>query len=818
MLDALGILCRRPGGDAIVQILASQAPTWLIQFPALVTREQRETLHRELLGATRERMLREIGEALETITATVPLLLILEDLQWADPSTVDLISAVARGRVPAKLMLIVTHRPMDLSPSEHPLRQVKQDLLVRHLCHEIALQPLAETDVAEYMGAGASEETPAANPPYGLATLVHRHSEGNPLFMVAALEHMAQRGLISGENGAWQLNVPLEEIDLEVPESLRMMIEAQIERLSPKELRALEVASIRGVSFTPRLLAPVAALDEEDFEDLCQDLSRRQQMVRSGEADQFPDGTVSQRYEFAHALYREVFYSRQAPSRRAKLHLRIGERLEELYANHDNEIAAQLAQHFEEASDWPRAIKYLRLAADSARRRYAHREAVAILQHAAQLVNRLPEPDRTKREMEVLEQLGMFYVAAFDARGLETYQKLVAFAADQGLVEVEIRALLEMALPAAWTSAQLYLDTIERTLQLSAGLVDRLLRARTRARCFAWRAVAGRWSAEDAERCREAMQEIERLGDRLVVAEHRLQYTYMQSLSSHYGEAHRSGIESLAILLKQEDLNPYLGVLYQIYRYLVPRNLSLWGEWGQALNENEAGKAFMDKNGDYFRGQEMLLLKAWVHSLAMDFAGAVAICEAIFTSVRVPSAVRSCHILIGSAEAALGNHDRALEHLLKVKHEMDRQPMMDDWFNSMPLQAGLTELCLSKGDLAQARIEAERFLDISLATAERTYQGLAWEANARIALAEADGARAEECIVSALSTIEGYEVPLAAWRVHATAADLYSRTGRKDLAERHRALSRATIMKLANSLDPDDPLRTTFLRARGAGP
>src|SRR6202030_2899395 len=81
ILEALGQLCRRPGGDSLVQVLASHAPTWLTQFPALVTREQRETLHRELLGATRERMLREIGEALEIITATTSLLLVLEDLQ-----------------------------------------------------------------------------------------------------------------------------------------------------------------------------------------------------------------------------------------------------------------------------------------------------------------------------------------------------------------------------------------------------------------------------------------------------------------------------------------------------------------------------------------------------------------------------------------------------------------------------------------------------------------------------------------------------------------------------------------------------------------
>jgi len=811
MLEALGKLCRRPGGDSVIQVLASQAPTWLTQFPALVTREQRESLRRELLGATRERMLREIGEALETIASTTPLLLVLEDLQWVDPSTVDLISALARGRMPCKLILIGTYRPTDVPLSEHPLNQVKQDLLAHRLCHEIALQPLGETDIAEYMSA----EVPGENLPAGLAGLVHRHSEGNPLFMVAALEDMTERGFVSQENGSWKLNVSLEEIDLEVPENLRAMIEAQIERLNAGEKRALEVASVTGVSFSARIYAAPAALDEENFEDLCEELSRRQLMVRWAGSHQFPDGTVSPCYEFAHALYREVFYRRQSPGRRAKVHLLIGGRLEALYANHEIEIAAQLAEHFEKALDWPRAVKYMRLAADSARRRYGHREAAAILQHAAGLVPRLPQVDGPTCEIEILEQLATFYVALAEIpAALETYRRLAALAAHHCLIDVEVRALMDMALPAAWTSAQLYIETIERALQLSDMQDDPLKRARTRARCFAWRAVAGRWRPEDAKSCRTAMEEIELMGDPLVIAEHRIQYNYTQSLSSRYHEAHQSGIDSFATLLKQDDLNPYLGVLYQIHRHLVGRNLLFWGEWGQALMHVQVETALLEKNGDLSRMMDPLIWKAWVHLHAMDFHGVIEICEFVMGSVRIPPAVRLWNILIGSAEAALGNHDRALGHLLNVKDAMERHPLMDDWYQSLPLQAGLAELWLGKGDLGQARYEAERFLDVSLATAERTYQGLAWETNARVAMAGEDWKRAEESIAKGLSTIERYEVPLAAWRVHGTAAELFARAGNVGLAEHHRELSRAMIAKLGNSLDPEDALRKTFLSAR----
>jgi predicted ATPase len=183
MLDALGRLCRGPQAGPIVQILFSDAPTWLAQFPSLLTPEHREMLQREILGATRERMVREIGDALESITAQTALLLVLEDLHWVDDSTLDLISALARRRTPAKLMLVATCRPSVPHSPSHPLKALMRDLLVRRLCSEIALTSLSEAEVEEYLGA----QSPASRPPPGLSALVHRHTEGNPLFMVAAL-------------------------------------------------------------------------------------------------------------------------------------------------------------------------------------------------------------------------------------------------------------------------------------------------------------------------------------------------------------------------------------------------------------------------------------------------------------------------------------------------------------------------------------------------------------------------------------------------------------------------------------------------------
>ena len=822
MLEALGELCRGPSGNRVVEILAAQAPTWLVQFPALLKPEHRRVLQQEILGATRDRMLREIRGALDTLASEAPLLLVFEDLQWVDPSTVDLISALARQRTAAKTMLAGTKRPVDMIAPEHPLKTLKRDLLVHHLCQEITLAPLGEAEVAEYLAA----ESPGTSLPEGFAELIHRRSEGNPLVMIALLDHMSQRGLILRENGKWNLGVPPEEIDLEVPETLRQVIEGQIDRLTTEQQRALEVASISGILFSPRVNAIPATQDEEGFEELCEQLAHRRYMVRRAGSREFPDGSDSPRYEFVHALYREVFYRRQTPGRRARLHLRVGMRLEQLFAGHESEMAAELAGHFEQGGDWQRAIKYLRLAADTAGRRSEPRQAAEILTHALDLVRKLPEDGRTAVEIEILEKLAAIYSVLGDSnRAVETYEALAARAAHDGLIDVEVRSLIEMAWPLSWISSQRSLEVLERALQLSARQEDPLLRARSRARCFAWRLWQG-WNPQDAEDFRSAFVEICNSDDRRVFAPYLADCGFIGCISSRYREAHRILIESRVIKLEAAQENPYLSTAY--VRGQLPLTLSLlfMGEWGEALREIKEAIAILDKNADYNWGQGVRPHLAWVHLQAMDFAGVLALCNSALLLVKDPElrpgpdypapyrfGLWKRLFLMGAAETALGDYESAREHLLAARADMDRPGPTCTWYWRMPLEHAITELWLAKGDLAQARPQAERFLAITMATAEHMWQALAWEANARIAIVEGSLDRAHECVVQALQTMEGFDVPLAAWRVHATSADVFRLRGDSALADRHCGLSRETILRLANSLAADDPLRNTFLSA-----
>lgn len=806
MLEALGQLCQGGRQDSVVQVLASQAPTWLIQFPALMKRGQQEKLQREILGAGRERMLREIADALEIITAESPMLLIFEDLHWADNSTIDLISVLARRRRAANLVLVATYRPVDVLLAEHPLKALKQDLLVHHLCHEIALEPLSEAEVREYLAA----ESKMASLPDGLASLLFRHSEGNPLFMVAALEHLKARKLIAEEDGNWKMDRAIEEIDVQAPDNLRQVIEGQIGQLNTEEQQSLEVASVMGTIFSSAVAARAANLNTEAFENICGRLSRRHQIVRSLHPQQLAEGGLSETYGFVHALYREVLYQSLSSGRKAKLHLQIGEGLEALHASRLSEAAAELAHHFEHGGDWLRAIRYLKLAADTAGRRFEPRQAGLILEHALELVSKLPEADRATREIEILEKLGKIYVVCFDTRAIQVYEALAGRASQAGLVDVEVRALLAMTLPLAWVNGPKYLETLERALQRSTSQ-DPVAQERTRITCLLSH-LGAEWNSRDAEECRKAYAEIRKKDDRVALRS-LVEWSYFHFNSSQYREAHRCATEGLAMLIEESAESPYLSATHSMYQHNITRIHLFLGEWGNALKEADAQTATATKNGNPDLAHVLGVSRAYIHLHGMDFDGAWKICESV---LRVPAwegMRRFCRILAGCADAGRNSYESALEHLLAVRHDMERQPLMEDWQLSMPLQWGFTDACLAKGDLTQARLEAERFLKVTLVSEERTWRALAFEANARVGIAEGDLARALDCIKQATQEMEGFEAPLAAWRIHATASKLYENLGERDSAETHRELSRVTIMKIANSMPPDEPLRKIFLSA-----
>src|SRR5215467_273443 len=151
VLEALGQLCRGAGGVRLVPLLRQNAPTWLVQMLWLLTATDRQQLRDELQGVTRERMLREFAAVVDTLTAEIPLVLILEDLHWSDYATLDLLALLARRRTSARLLVLGTYRPVEAIVHHHPLRTVVQDLRRHGYATELPLALLNVEAVAAYL-------------------------------------------------------------------------------------------------------------------------------------------------------------------------------------------------------------------------------------------------------------------------------------------------------------------------------------------------------------------------------------------------------------------------------------------------------------------------------------------------------------------------------------------------------------------------------------------------------------------------------------------------------------------------------------------
>ncbi len=401
VLEAFSRMCQEPGGQTLVDLLARVAPTWLVQMPWLVDTEELERLQDKVQASTRDRMLREMVEAVEIMTVKRPLILVLEDLHWSDYSTLDLLTALARRQESASLLVIGTYRPADVKMIDHPLSGLVQEIQVLEQGTELPLPSLSEAAVGDYLLRRFANMTL----PAGLVALLHQRTGGNPLFVRAVVDAWVAQGLLAERNGQWTLLAELDGLGVGLPNNLRRLIELQLIRLDTANQNILEVASVVGTEFAAAALAAGLTMTEEEIEARCEILAQQGQFLHASGLAEWPDGTVSACFEFSHQLYQEVLYERVTTGRRVRLHRQIGRRLEQGYGSRAPEKATELALHFGQGRDSSRAVTYLRFAAEQAMQRNAYREAIEHVTQALDILARhsdLPERDQHELALQLI--------------------------------------------------------------------------------------------------------------------------------------------------------------------------------------------------------------------------------------------------------------------------------------------------------------------------------------------------------------------------------------------------------------------------------
>lgn len=364
VLEALDLICRKSDER---EILTRKAPGWIRAL----------NNDGDLDGAGRSPG--DLCAALEALAQKRPLVLVFEDVQWADEATLELISALGRRRGAAKLLVLASFtQPFPLTSKS--LRALTQDLAIRRLACELTVSRLGKASLTKLLKTRLNAQAL----PTAFTDLIYMRSEGNALFAVTLLDHFVAEGLLTPDchDGEWKLRGPLEQIETSVPRELAEMIELELERLEAREQRLLEAASLINIAFPAWAVAAALEQDPAETEEACEELSRRFALFKRAGVDELPDGTQSNFYAFRHGLYREALYQRQPAARRAERHVRIAERLRSLFPGREDLIADQAAMHYEAACDWRRAAEILRLGEQRARARNAEAEAKALQQRA----------------------------------------------------------------------------------------------------------------------------------------------------------------------------------------------------------------------------------------------------------------------------------------------------------------------------------------------------------------------------------------------------------------------------------------------------
>ncbi|HSU15346.1 ATP-binding protein [Longimicrobium sp.] len=355
----------------------------------------------------RDRIFRQYTGMLRALSAQCPLLLVLDDLHWADGASIDLLFHLGRALENERILLVGSYRPNDVSigrdgrrhPLEAPLAELK-----RYLGDAwIDLDRAGCEQRRAFVHALVDAEPNRLDAEFREGLL--RHTAGHPLFAVEVLRTLQERGdLAHDAEGCWRAAGP---IDWDVlPARVEGVIEERIGRLTDELREVLTVASVEGTSFTTQVVARLREMGERQLLRLLSgELEKRHRLVVEGTTERVGARWVSQ-FAFSHVAFQQYLYHDLSARERMLLHAETAEVLEELYAGHTDRVALQLARHHELAGDPARAVDHRLRAASRALAVGAYAEARALLERSRELLAQVPAgPERDRRELEVLTRL-----------------------------------------------------------------------------------------------------------------------------------------------------------------------------------------------------------------------------------------------------------------------------------------------------------------------------------------------------------------------------------------------------------------------------
>ncbi len=345
-----------------------------------------ETLKRQTLLA--------ISQFFQRLAEKQPTVVVFEDLHWADPSSLEALEILLEVTDRAPLMLVLLSR-LERESGSWGIK-VKAETDYSHRYTEILLKPLSPGEQNNLV----DNLLTIAELPDATRRLILERTEGNPFYLEEIIRSLIDQGVIMREGDHWIATRDL--ATMSIPETLEGVLLARIDRLQEDLRRTLQMAAVIGKSFLYRLLEAIATAEKQ----LDQQLAQLQRVDLVREKARQPE----LEYTFKHSLTQEAAYNSLLMEQRREFHLRVGEALENLFADRLEKYLGLLAYHFESAGDYGKAVSYLTQAGDQARLTDEHSEAIGYYLRAAKLLEAQQEEPRLA---QVWLKLGLIYSANF---------------------------------------------------------------------------------------------------------------------------------------------------------------------------------------------------------------------------------------------------------------------------------------------------------------------------------------------------------------------------------------------------------------------
>ena len=377
----------------------------------------------------RYRLFDAVAAWLVAASAEEPLLLVLDDLQWAAKPTLILLRHVLRaggGRV----LVLGTYRDTELA-HDHPFVEVVADLRRQGGVERLSLSGLDDVGVAAIVEQASGRALDEAN--LALARAVYEETEGNPFFVREVLRHLAESGAVERGEGGWTTRLPVDQMG--IPEGVREVVGRRLSRLSGDANQALRIAAVVGPEFELGVVQAAGDLGENALLGAVEEAVAARVVIE----------VSATRFRFAHALVRATLYESLTATRKVALHRKAAQAVETIHAGALDDYLPALAHHWARASapaaDTARAVEYATRAGDQALAQLAHDEAVTYYRQALELLDAAPGAVDGQR-IPLLIALGEAERRAGDTAHRETLLRACRLAAEQGDADALARAAL----------------------------------------------------------------------------------------------------------------------------------------------------------------------------------------------------------------------------------------------------------------------------------------------------------------------------------------------------------------------------------------